>query len=168
MKSALEAVLDLLLNNNMAELIGLNLNLKKIKSTVLDPAFKLFDEAKELVEVGLFHQEKSVDLAGQISRKAAEINMNTVDWIAESAAALSTEDVEEAKFLAAFGEATRMALWPVVTLTFSTNVAVAEAARANKRSVEKIFEHLEQLLKIFEGNSFPQKSLANFKIENFR
>lgn len=135
----------------MANLIGLNLNLKKFKSTVTDAIFNVYDDMTELAAVGLFNEEKSVELAGKVSIEAAEIYMDTVAWIAESGTSLTVNNTKEAAFLSAFGKATRRALWPVVTLTFSLNIAVAEGAREIGENTEKIFEHLDELLKTFEG-----------------
>ncbi|CBY40465.1 unnamed protein product, partial [Oikopleura dioica] len=149
-KSILDASADLLLNNNMANLIGLNLNLKKFKSTVTDAIFNVYDDMTELAAFGLFNEEKSVELAGKVSIEAADIYMDTVAWITESGISLTVNNTKEAAFLLAFGKATRRALWPVVTLTFSLNIAVAEGARENGENTEKIFEHLDELLKTFE------------------
>jgi len=135
----------------MANLIGLNLNLKKFKSTVTDAIFNVYDDMTELAAFGLFNEEKSVELAGKVSIEAADIYMDTVAWITESGISLTVNNTKEAAFLSAFGEATRRALWPVVTLTFSLNIAVAEGAREIGENTEKIFEHLDELLKTFEG-----------------
>ncbi|CBY41613.1 unnamed protein product, partial [Oikopleura dioica] len=170
-KSIFEASADLLLNNNMANLIGLNLNLKKFKSTVTDAIFNVYDDMTELAAVGLFNEEKSVELAGKVSIEAAEIYMDTVAWIAESGTSLTVNNTKEAAFLSAFGKATRRALWPVVTLTFSLNIAVAEGAREIGENTEKIFEHLDELLKTFEGpeckNDFCV-ALKEFIFEDYR
>ena len=50
-KSILEASVDLVLNNNMADLIGLNLNLKKFKSTVADALFNIAEDLVALAAV---------------------------------------------------------------------------------------------------------------------
>jgi hypothetical protein len=150
-KSILEASADLVLNNNMANLIGLNLNLKKFKSTVADEIFNILDDVAALAAVGFFSGEKSIELAGKVSNNAATIYMDTVAWITESGTSLTINDTQEAVFLSAFGESTRRALWPVVTLTFCVNVAVSEGARTSGTDTEKIFENMDQLLKIFEG-----------------
>ena len=41
--------------------------------------------------------------------------------------------------------------YSIFTLTFSVNIAVAESTQASGQDTEKIFEHLDKLLKIFEG-----------------
>ena len=138
----------------MANLIGLNLNLKKFKSTVADAIFNIIDDVAALAAVGFFSGEKSIELAGKVSNNAAAIYMDTVAWITESGTSLTINDTQEAVFLSALGEATRRALWPVVTFTFSVNIAVSEGARASGMDTEKIFENMDQLLKIFEGTLF--------------
>ena len=99
----------------------------------------------------MFSGEKSIELAGKVSNNAAAIYMDTVAWITESGTSLTINDTQEAVFLSAFGEATRRALWPVVTLTFCLNFAVSEGARTSGTDTEKIFENMDQLLKLFEG-----------------